>query len=334
MFKLLKYAGFFIGILLLVGVGTLAYQLHSPAIQWAVPPNPGTSAEQLARGQYLVENVAHCGHCHSPLDTTRFGMPAVDGQRYTGTYLMGHAQGLPGEMYTANLTPVQIGAYSDEELYRVITQGVAKDGHAIFPMMPYKAYGTMDPADVWAMVAYLRSLPANGAPMDRVSTLDFPVNFFVKLGQAESEPKPTLLSSLKTPEAIGAYYVNVAGCNDCHSPENDKHEPDYAHNLMAGGRVFILPDGSTLRTPNLTPHATGLGSWTEEQFVRRFKAYGDSGYVAPSVKTGEFNTYMAWHHFKNMQTDHLKAIYAYLRTVPAKDNIVKRWEPKPAQASM
>lgn len=315
-----------VSVVVLLAGAVYAFLNWSPATTWPVPPKPEVTAQLLERGHYLVENVAHCAHCHSPIDTKTFGMPPLPGQKYGGSYLMGRAQGLPGEMYTANLSPTQLGNYSDEELYRVITQGVAKDGHVLFPMMPYGAYGQMLPEDVWAMIAYLRTLPAVGAPQAEKGVTDFPVNLFVKLGQSKMEPKPMALTAASTPDQIGAYYSTIAGCQECHTPENERHEPDYANKLFAGGREFKLPDGGTLRTPNLTNDATGLGSWTEDQFVKTFKAYADSSYHPMPVQEGGFNTYMAWHHFSHMEETHLRAIFAFIRKAPAQKNVVQRWQ--------
>jgi len=43
--------------------------------------------------------------------------------------------GFPGDFYTSNLTPVSLASWTDGEIFREITTGVSKDGHALFPMM-------------------------------------------------------------------------------------------------------------------------------------------------------------------------------------------------------
>jgi hypothetical protein len=52
-----------------------------------------------------------------------------------------------------------IGAWTDEEIIRAITQGVRKDGTKMKPPMGYSYYAGMTKADLQAMVAYLRTLP-------------------------------------------------------------------------------------------------------------------------------------------------------------------------------
>lgn len=304
--------------------------LHiSPAKTYPIPSRKSTAnQETLIRGKYLVDNVAHCQHCHSPMQNDKFGFPSYPDSAFSGTFLMGHEAGLPGEMYTANLTPYFLGKYSDDELFVALTQGIAKDGHTMFPIMPYMAYGTMDPEDVWSMIDYLRTLPAIKADRPK-ATIDFPVNMLVKLGAPE--PKPVSLASLKTEEDLGKYMVTVAGCLECHTPENEKHEPDM--NLVgAGGRVFIMPDGAKLTTPNISSHADGLGTWTMDRFVNRFKQYDDSTYQIPTVSAGQMNTYMAWHYFAKMKTEDLQAIYKYLKTLPAHPGRKEIFQPATALA--
>jgi hypothetical protein len=80
-----------------------------------------------------------------------------------------------------------------------------------------------------------------------------------------------------------------------------------------------------LRSANITPHETGIGSWTEEMFLIRFKMYADSAYVLPSVTPGEFNTIMPWTMYGQMKREDLVAIYAYLRTVKPIENKVEKY---------
>lgn len=92
---------------------------------------------------------------------------------------------------------------------------------------------------------------------------------------------------------------------------------------LAGGFEFPMPHGGTARSANITPDKeTGIGKWTEEAFVQRFKLYSDSALIP--VNKGEFNTVMPWTMFSTMKTEDIKAIYAYLKTVkPIKNKVVK-----------
>jgi len=49
---------------------------------------------------------------------------------------------------------------------------------------------------------------------------------------------------------------------------------------FGGGREFQFPDGSVVRSANISPDNSGIGQWTEEQFVLRFKMFSDSSNAA------------------------------------------------------
>jgi hypothetical protein len=93
----------------------------------------------------------------------------------------------------------------------------------------------------------------------------------------------------------------------------------------AGGREFQMGNG-VVRSANITPDAeTGLGNWTEDTFIARFKAYTDSvnvGKLAPN----QVNTIMPWAMYGGMDTTDLRAIYAYLKTIQPVKNKVEHFE--------
>jgi hypothetical protein len=102
--------------------------------------------------------------------------------------------------------------------------------------------------------------------------------------------------------------------------------------LLSGGREFAFPDGAVVRSSNLTADdVTGIGKWTKELFIRRFKVYADSAYIIPHVKPGEFNTIMPWTMYANMTEQDLGAIYAYLKSVPVLKNEVVKYTPAAAK---
>ena len=142
-------------------------------------------------------------------------------------------------------------------------------------------------------------------------------------------PKPAEFTSRPDPSdkvAFGHYLVNAASCNDCHTPM-EKGQYDFSR-LLSGGNEFLLPDGSKVRSANLTPqHGTGIGDWTEERFISQFKAYADSSYQPHKLAKGEFNSAMPWIDYSAMSKEELSAIWAYLRTIPPVDNAVVKFTP-------
>jgi Cytochrome c len=140
----------------------------------------------------------------------------------------------------------------------------------------------------------------------------------------------------QTPVERGKYLVETNVCNDCHTPYKmgpNGPEPDMTRMLsghpeneklgpppkLSGGWGMVGSADNTAwagpwgisYTANLTPDPnTGLGNWTEDMFIRAIregKHMGTSRAILPP---------MPWPWFKNMTDDDLKAIFAYLRTIP------------------
>jgi mono/diheme cytochrome c family protein len=267
--------------------------------------------ERLERGTYLAEHVALCVDCHGERDFGRYSGPVKPGTFGKGGERFGPELGLPGTVVIPNITPFAIGHWSDGELLRTLTTGATPDGRALFPLMPWQAYAQLCDEDLAALITYVRNLAPIEATHPRTS-LDFPVNLIVRTlptprvpVKACPDPKDTV--------AYGEYLVRTASCQDCHTPRNDKgeFEPELA---FAGDVPLPLPNGTTVRSANLTPDvATGIGSWTKEQFVARFARFRD-GSLAGEVDKDAPNTLMPWTLYAGMTDEDLGAIYDYLRT--------------------
>jgi hypothetical protein len=120
--------------------------------------------------------------------------------------------------------------------------------------------------------------------------------------------------------------VNASGCRECHTQV--KQGQIIEELAFSGGREFMFPDGSICRTPNITPDKeTGIGAWTNEVFVRKFKVYNDSTYVLPTVAMGEYNSIMPWTMYAGMTEEDLTAIFAYLQTLTPMKNSVSKFTP-------
>ncbi len=129
-----------------------------------------------------------------------------------------------------------------------------------------------------------------------------------------------------TDPTYGEYMVNAAACMECHTKtEKGKKvgEP------FAGGFAFTFPNGSVVRSMNITPHADGIGAWDKATFIARFKMLTDSSYVPPAVDwaNADFQTVMPWMMYAHMSEEDLGAIYDYLRSVPAVAGKVEKWTP-------
>lgn len=274
---------------------------------------------RIQHGAYLANHVAVCMDCHSTRDWTHFAGPVVMGTLGKGGEYFGQEVGFPGKFYAKNLTPYNLGNWTDGEIFRAITTGVDKDGKALFPVMPYLFYGKMAKEDVYDIIAYLRTLTPlkNQIPDHEV---DFPMNFIINT--IPSKPMKVQRPERSNAISYGKYLANAAACMECHSKvENGKYIPK---TIFAGGREFKMPNG-ILRSANITPDKkTGIGNWTEEAFVTRFKSYSNPKNFR-LLGANEVNTIMPWTMFAGMDTTDLKAIYAYLNTLKPIKNEVKHY---------
>jgi cytochrome c553 len=156
----------------------------------------------------------------------------------------------------------------------------------------------------------------------------------------------------ETPLERGEYLISVLGCDDCHTPKKmgpKGPEPDLERRLMghpsndpfvvdasmskmvAEKMVAIFSPGmtsavgpwGTTYSANLTPDDTGLGTWSEAQFIKalregKSKGLDGSRPILPPMPIAVY---------KNLSDDDLKAMFAYLKTVKAVKNVVPNIAP-------
>lgn len=276
-----------------------------------------SSAERIERGEYLANHVTVCMDCHSTRDWGKYSAPVVPGTEGAGGEKFDQAMGLPGVYYSPNITPFNLSSWSDGEIYRAITCGVNKEGNALFPIMPYPLYGKMDNEDIFSIIAYIRSLPSKENQVAKSSS-DFPMNVIINM--IPKEGKPESLPDKSDEVAYGKYLVNAASCADCHTPFEKGQS--VAGMEFAGGREFPMPTGK-LYSANISPDKnTGIGNWSKEQFVSRFKASDPAINPIEKVQVGDVVSIMSWTMYAGMDTTDLEAIYAYLMSVKAIDHKV------------
>jgi len=148
----------------------------------------------------------------------------------------------------------------------------------------------------------------------------------------------------------GAYLVTIMGCNDCHTPwkmgaagpEPDMTRMLSGHPEQVGPLAAVTaPEGWTWSatptntafsgpwgvsyTANLTPDRnTGLGIWTEDMFISAIRTGRHMGVSRP------INPPMPWPMYRKATDDDLKAVFAYLRTIPPVTNHVPDYQPPAA----
>ncbi len=260
----------------------------------------------IERGRYVVRILANCSECH--------GDPARRAEAGEGKEIPlsgGFVWNIPpGAIYARNITPDSssgLGSVSDQAIARALRYGVGPDGRALLPFM--EVQGLSD-EDLVAIVSYLRTQAPvhNPVPMHRYTLLGKIVRATVlanPVGPAETPPKTNPRGA--TVEN-GRYLVEaVTNCWACHTQRN------MATGALVGPRFggatgFDATAEQSWSPPNITsdPETGELGKMTEDEFVARFRI----GRLLP-------HSPMPWQAFQKMNDDDLRAIYRYLKTVPA-----------------
>ena len=259
----------------------------------------GPPAEAIARGKALTE-AADCADCHTA-DPTK---PFAGGKRIDTPF---------GGIFSPNLTPDRetgIGAWSDEDFYRALHDGVAPDGSRYYPAFPYPSFTKMTPDDVVAIRAYLTTVTPvrNVTPAPK---LRWPLNhrvvmrgwnfLFFRNRTFENNPE-------KGEEwNRGAYLVEgVAHCGACHTPKTvfgaDKRDQLYGGGLVQGW--FAPRLDSAMRS--------GLKSWSVDDIVE----YLQSGRNGRS-HAGQLMAEVVANSTSVMSDADLRAIGVYLKDLPA-----------------
>jgi mono/diheme cytochrome c family protein len=275
---------------------------------------------RLARGQYLVEGVAGCFHCHSDHDLTNPEYPVIPSLKGAGWVMP-----IPelGRLVAPNITPDRetgLGTWTDDEIARAIQEGVDKNGRALFPLMPWPNYRHLTDEDLASTVVYLRSIPAvrHAVPATK---LIVPLNVLVKtMPQPLTRPEPLPQASVVEQ---GAYLVTVASCRDCHSTADDRGMR-LAGMDLAGGNPFHLPEdlSKQIVSANITPDASGIAHYDDDLFIETLRTGRLPGRSLSFI--------MPFENFRNLTDDDLKAMFAYLRTVAAVKHNVTNNDPPTA----
>lgn len=319
--KIISYIVGAVVVLLALFVSYINFTLPDvPLIENVTIP---TDSVRVANGKYLANSVAVCMDCHSSRDWTKFSGPMITESAGQGGERFDQQFGFPGKFFSKNITPAELKNWTDAEILRAVSSGVTKDNKALFPVMPYLSYNHVDENDLLDIIAYVRTVKPIENKVE-ASVPDFPMSLIMKTipKKAEFVTKP----SVDNKNEYGKYLVTLGACAECHTKQEDgKPIPGMD---FAGGFEFKVPTGGTAISANITPDKeTGLGKWTEDDFVTRFKKYSaESGYVPVTVQTNTFNTVMPWSMYSNMKTDDLKAIYTYLQSIKPVENKVDHFK--------
>ncbi len=242
-------------------------------------------AHAIARGEHLVKTRLNCHGCH--------------GADLGGQVLIN--QTLVGYWASPNLTSGAGGVtsgFSAADWDRAIRHGVRHTGQS--SSMPSLEFVNLSDHEVSDVVAYVRSRPAvdrAAKPVGIGPLFSFVVAFDSKALPAftidHDRPHPAEPPVETASAELGAHLAQV--CRGCHGP------------TLSGGKVAADPNMPIVA--NLTPHETGLRGWTEADFMRALRE--------GKRKDGtDILTAMPWKAYGQMKDVELKALWAYLQTVP------------------
>lgn len=182
----------------------------------------------MSAGEY-VARAGDCAACH----TSPGGVSLAGGKTFATPI---------GEVYATNITPDTehgIGRYDFAAFDRAMREGIAQDGHNVYPAMPYTAYAQLSESDMRALYDYLmHEVPPDATPNRPVNwlvsqrwTLTF-WNLLFHRHSAPYAPNPEKSAQWNR----GAYLVQGVGhCGSCHTPRSwmlqekgrDEQSPDY-----------------------------------------------------------------------------------------------------------
>lgn len=231
------------------------------------------SAQQLALGRYLTD-AADCAACH----TAPGGAPFAGGVPLASPF---------GTIHGTNITPDPehgIGRYTADDFHHALTRGEARDGHQLYPAMPYVSYRDISRADSDAIYAYLMNQPAVAQP-NRKNGVRFPFNIrsgIALWNLAFAGAQATPASQGATPAwQRGRYLVDTLGhCGECHSPRGWAGQLKRAQPL-AGNNAL-----GRFAAPDITPQGLTARGWDAPQL----RAYLATGLTPRAVASDEMLT--------------------------------------------
>jgi len=281
--------------LLAVSIGALYLWTRPAPLAPTAGPPPAATADDLAAGARVVA-LGDCMVCHT----------AKGGAAYAG----GLGLGTPfGTIYSTNITPdaqTGIGSWSEEAFRRALREGVARDGHLLYPAFPYVHYTRMTDADIGLAYRYLMSrTPVHAEPPH--NALLFPLNFrpvlafwnalYLRPG-ADAAPVPP-----NDPVLRGRYLVDTLGhCASCHS----------GMNLLGGERRPAFQGGNIdgWDAPALTGLAGSAAPWRQQELVEYLR-----GGLSAAHGAAKGPMRPVTEHLASVPREDVEAIAAYLMSI-------------------
>lgn len=314
--KIILYIVGIIVVLLGIAVGYIAMRgMPKYSVEKVNIPNVVSTPARVENGTRLASML--CRGCHFNEST----------QKFTGRELTEAPQF--GKIYSKNITQdtvAGIGKRSDADLIYFIRTGVHRwDGVYVPPYMPKLVH--MSDEDLFSIISFLHS-DNNWVKPDNTRQPDtdpsFLAKFLVTIGAfkpfdypKEPLPGPDTTDMVKLGKYIALYQMECFTCHSKDFAKNDYFTPEKSEGFFGGGNELMAPDGNKRKSLNLTmDKETGIGNWTEDQFVKAVKT-GVLADGSPSLR-------LPMQPYSALTDKEVKAIFAFLKTVPVIKNKVER----------
>jgi mono/diheme cytochrome c family protein len=266
---------------------------------------PALAADPPAdRGEY-VARAGNCVACHSIPET-----PALSGGLKMATPL--------GAIYSTNITPDKdtgIGNYTLEEFDRAMRLGIARDGHRLYPAMPYPSYAKMSAEDMKALYDFImKGVPA-AKVANKPSEIPSPLNMRWPLAiwnvLFADDDRYQAKADKDAVWNRGAYLVQGLGhCGACHTPRgiafNEKGYTETDGDFLIGAPLDNWSATNLRQDVN-----TGLGRWSKEDLTAFLKTGHNKFGIAFGTMTEVVNNSTQF-----MTDADIDAIATYLISIP------------------
>jgi mono/diheme cytochrome c family protein len=288
---------------------------------FAASPALAAPVAQVERGAYLAK-LGDCVACHS----------APKGKPFAG--------GLPmatpvGTIYATNITPdgeTGIGRWSAHDFEQAVRRGVSRDGHNLYPAMPYPSYAKLRDDDVAALYAYFMQGVAPVRQANRASAIRFPLNMrwplavwnVMYVDHTVFQDKPGQSAAWNR----GAYLTQGLGhCGSCHTPRGvgfqEKALDDRGSAFLSGAHL----DG-WFASDLTAEHRAGLGRWTSAELQAFLRTGSNRHATAFGPMTDVVNNSTQY-----LNDADLHAMATYLGALPAQHPAPRQVSAVPAAAA-
>ncbi len=314
--KALRYLLIVLGIIIIIVAGFAAFVAIRGIPHYTpekVSLKVNTTPQLIERGRQLSTML--CNDCHRDPNTNKL----------TGRKMDEISQF--GAIYSRNITKDPehgIGKWTDGQLAYLLRTGVKPDGRFL-PIMA--KLSKMSDEDLQSIISFLRS-DHNWVQPDNTVQPDSKYSFLSKFlanikamkpmpFSHQPIPEPDTSNIVKWGEYVALYKVECYACHSRDFATDDFINPEKSKGFFGGGNEFKMPDGSKMYSRNLTmDEETGIGKWTEEDFVRALKT--------GVVPDGQPALRPPMKPYTDLTNGEAKAIYAYLKTIPKINNKVDR----------